>query len=264
MTKAERPHLLLTNDDGIAAPGLSALADILAPHYDTLIVAPDRERSATGHAITVLRDLRLERCDRNGKHWGWSFEGRPADCVKVAVTVVSKDRPFDLVVAGINMGQNLGLNVLYSGTVAAAREGVMLGIPAIAFSVSYSDPSDVRFDTAAKVALNLIRKVLKRGLPKDVLLNVNVPSIDFEDIQGHAVTRQGNSYYGDKFEHVEGRIEETSVVRNVGERFTASTLDDTDLDDRAVRNNQVSITPLHIDSTAHRHLSDLEDLIEPY
>lgn len=256
----DRPFILLTNDDGIDAPGLHALADVLSDDYDLLIVAPHTERSATGHSISVLRDLRLLPVERNGRPWGWSLEGTPADCVKVAVQFMQKQRPIDLVVSGMNRGQNLGINILYSGTVAAAREGVLLGYPAIAFSVVYRDPNRVRFDTGARVARELTAKTLRRGLPPEVLLNVNIPAIDFSDIAGYAITRQGNSGFRDRFEHVEGHPELNPLLRNVGDRFIKSTMEHHALDDQAIARNYVSITPLHIDTTAHRYLEDLEDL----
>ena len=133
MTEPRRPYVLLTNDDGVHAPGLHALADALEPFCDLTIVAPHRERSGAGHAITVLRDLRLEKYERHGSHWGWSFQGKPADCVKVAVATVSRERAFDMVLSGINRGQNLGVNVLYSGTVGAAREASELVTPSVPF-----------------------------------------------------------------------------------------------------------------------------------
>lgn len=263
MPDGPRPYLLLTNDDGIHAPGLEALADALEADYDLLIVAPHRERSGAGHSISVLKDLRLEEFHRDNRHWGWSFHGKPADCVKVALTVISKDRPFDLVLSGINRGQNLGINIIYSGTVAAAREAVIWGIPSMAFSVSFRDMNDVRFDTAAQVAADLTRRVLQRGLPPGIMLNVNVPPVSFDRIQGYAITRQGNSGFRDKFEHIESAPGAHRLVRNVGDRFFASTTDEHDLDDLAVKHNRVSITPLHVDSTAHEYLKELDDLTLP-
>lgn len=263
VSRNHRPYLLLTNDDGIDAPGLHALANALAGEYDLMIVAPHRERSGAGHAITVLRDLRLERFEREGIHWGWSFQGKPADCVKVAVTTISKNRPFDLVLSGINRGQNLGINVLYSGTVAAAREAVVLGLPAIAFSLSYLDLSDVRFDAAARVAADITARVLARGLPPGVFLNVNIPPVPFDSIQGYAITRQGDSSFRDRFEQIGGSPEGLPLYRNVGDRFHKSSSDDENLDDRAVKHGRVSITPLHLDTTAHHHLEGLRDLEGP-
>ncbi|MBI3735202.1 5'/3'-nucleotidase SurE [Candidatus Sumerlaeota bacterium] len=261
MTSACRPYLLLTNDDGIEAPGLQALADVLEPEFDLLIVAPHRERSATGHAISVMKDLRLERFHRHEAHWGWSFHGKPADCVKIGVTRIAKDRHVDLVVAGINKGQNLGINILYSGTVAAAREAAIFGVPAIAFSLAYRDIRKVDFTAAANIALDLTKKVIEKGLPPNVFLNVNVPSLPFEEIKGYAITRQGDSGFRDRFEHVEGHPEAGPMVyRNMGERFAPSTCEDADMDDRAIKAGKVSITPLHVDATAHYAIEGLKSL----
>lgn len=259
MEGGRRPHLLLTNDDGIDAPGLHALADELKEDFELLIVAPHRERSATGHAISVLKRLRLERFSREGVHWGWSFEGKPADCVKVALTQISKDRPIDLVLSGINLGQNLGINILYSGTVAAAREAVILGTPSIAFSLSYRDPQKIEFKTAARVARDLTHRVLEHGTRSDVFLNVNIPSISYEKIKGYTVTRQGMSCFPDQFEESIAEDEsEVQIFRNVGRKFNPSEPQDLEVDDHAVHSGYVSITPLHIDSTAHHALEDMK------
>jgi 5'-nucleotidase len=255
-----RPYILITNDDGIEAPGLQALADALDPYYDLVIVAPHRERSGAGHAISVLRDLKLEKFHRKETHWGWSFQGKPADCVKVGALVIAKDRPVDLVVSGINRGQNLGINVLYSGTVAGAREGVVLGIPSIAFSQTYRDLGNVQFESGGKVALEIVRRVLAQGLPKGIFLNVNIPDLPYGEIAGFEITRQGNSGFRDKFEHVEGHPEAGGLFRNVGDRFYKSTSEQIDLDDLAIKRKKVSITPLHIDATAHEYLTSLQTI----
>ncbi len=261
MSESRRPHLLLTNDDGIHAPGLRALADALAPNYDLLIVAPHRERSATGHAITVLRNLKLEKVIRDDRHWGWSFEGRPADCVKIALTRMELERPIDLVLSGINMGQNLGVNIHYSGTVAAAREAAINGVPSIAFSLAYRDVSKMDFAGAAKVALDLTRKFSAKHHKPNVFLNVNIPPIPYEEIKGTVITRQGDSGFRDRFERVAHPEENAhSIFRNVGERFAPSSRNDHDMDDHAVKAGKVSITPLHVDTTAHHALDHFRDL----
>lgn len=260
----KRPHLLITNDDGIDAPGLHALADALDDEFTILVVAPHRERSATGHAISVMKNLKLERYHRNGDHWGWSFQGKPADCVKVAVTVIAKDHPIDLVLSGINRGQNLGINILYSGTVAAAREGVVLGVPSIAFSLSYRNIHDMDWPGAAKIAADITRRVVRRGLPPGVFLNVNIPHSPGAGIAGYAITRQGMSGFRDRFELVPGEHAEGEMYRNVGERFAPSPSEDIDLDDRAIKRGMVSITPLHIDTTAHHVIHDLQDLAKDH
>lgn len=260
---ATRPYLLLTNDDGIDAPGLHALADALEPEFDLLIVAPHRERSATGHAISVMRDLRLEQFHRKGGHWGWSFQGKPADCVKIGLTRISPDRKIDLVVSGINRGQNMGINILYSGTVAAAREAAIWGFPAIAFSLAYKDLRSVNFDAAARVAAEVTRKAASHGMPKHIFLNVNVPPVPHEEIRGWEITRQGDSGFRDHFEHVGGEAHETHrLYRNIGERFTPSSREEIDLDDHALARNMVSITPLQVDATALGAIEGLRDLVQ--
>lgn len=279
MPKKNRPYILITNDDGIEAPGIEALADALSPDYDLLIIAPHRERSATAHAITILRALKLEKYSRNGSPFGWAFGGKPADCVKVGVKLLARDRPVDLVIAGINKGQNLGRNILYSGTVGAAREGVLMGVPSIAFSLTFLNINEVDFSASALVAREITARAIEHGMPEGVFLNVNVPPCSFSEIQGYAITRQGTSGFTDKFIHASPDdmadlrklrdIEEAHLgpdgdewmLRNVGARFERSTDDADNLDDHAVYSNKVSITPLHIDTTAHHHLKNLEHML---
>lgn len=279
MPKKNRPYILITNDDGIEAPGIEALADALSPDYDLLIIAPHRERSATAHAITILRALKLEKYSRNGSPFGWAFGGKPADCVKVGVKLLAHDRKLDLVIAGINRGQNLGRNILYSGTVGAAREGVLMGVPSIAFSLTFLNINDVDFAASALVAREITARAIEHGMPDGVFLNVNVPPCSFADIRGYAITRQGTSGFKDKFIHAGPDdmadlkrlrdVEEAHLgpdgdewmLRNVGARFERSTDDADNLDDHAVYSNKVSITPLHVDTTAHHHLESLEHML---
>ncbi|MCE5228872.1 5'/3'-nucleotidase SurE [bacterium] len=261
-TQTGRPHVLITNDDGIEAPGIAALAEALRPEADLTIVAPARENSGMGHAITVLRDLRFEPFHRDGMLWGYGLEGTPADCVKIAVQVLAADRPFDLVVSGINAGQNCGINILYSGTVAAAREAAVLGLPAFAVSLLYHDAGDLYFDTAGRVALDVMRMVRRRGLPRGVMLNVNVPPLPYESIKGWVVTRMGESGYADLFLHEPGQADEPAIYRNVGKGFEPSTIVHGDaarpLDDIALYEDNVSITPLMFDLTAHDFLGEVD------
>lgn len=264
MTKQNaRPHILVTNDDGIEAPGIAALAEALRAEADVTIVAPARENSGMGHAITVLRDLRFEPVHKNGMLWGYGLEGTPADCVKIAVQVLAADRPFDQVVSGINAGQNCGINILYSGTVAAAREAAILGLPAIAVSLLYEEISHTPFDTAGRVALDVVRMVRERGLPRGVMLNVNVPPLPYEELKGWAITRMGESGYADLFLHEPGEAGAPSIYRNVGKGFAPSTIAHGDsnrpLDDIALYDNHVSITPLMFDLTAHDFMDRLDE-----
>jgi 5'-nucleotidase len=242
-----RPLILVSNDDGIHAAGLAALADGLAGIGDIVVVAPDRERSATGHALTLGRPLRasLVRPD-----W-FSVDGTPTDCVALAVMELLPRRP-DLVVAGINHGANLGDDVTYSGTVASAIEATLQTLPAIAVSVAGEGPFD--FAVAAACAVRVAEEVLRRGLPRDTLLNVNVPNLPREAVRGVKVTRQGRRVYSE------------SVVRNVDPRGrvyywiggSASEWEPgEDTDHAAIGAGFVSITPLHLDLTNHRVLDEM-------
>lgn len=254
----QHPHVLMTNDDGIEARGLHMLADTLQPEADVSVVAPCTERSATGHGISLLKDLQLETFHRNGTFWGWKLDGTPADCVKVAVLMLSKDRPYDLVISGINPGVNAGLNILYSGTVAAAREAALLGVPAMAVSLYYTDPNNQPFETAARVALDAYRIVRRRGLPRGIILNINVPPVAYEALRGWRVTRMGDSFYSDLFVHQPGQEEiATGTYRNVGDRWRPSQGEGEDLDDRVLNEGYVSVTPMQFDLTAHAFLPHL-------
>jgi 5'-nucleotidase len=257
----QRPHVLLTNDDGIEAEGLRVLAAALEPIADLTIVAPIAERSGTGHAISFLKDMLCIPYERGGRAWGWALDGMPADCVKVAALRLAV-RPIDLVIAGINCGQNAGANVHYSGTVGAAREAALMGLPAIALSLRYHDLKDLPFDTAARVGVELARLVLAHGLPPGVLLNVNVPPVPYKKLRGWTVTRMGTAGYTDRLLYqpsVDGR---PAVFRNVGDRWVLSADGEDAADDRVLENNCVSITPLECDQTAHAHLAGLHAMLD--
>lgn len=256
---AARPCILLTNDDGITAPGLHAMADALRPLADLVICAPNTECSGQGHAITVLKDMDLIAHQRGGEFFGWGLCGTPADCVKVALTVLFKDRPIDLVISGINRGQNAGINVLYSGTAAAAREAAILGRPAIAMSQFYEDENYIPFETSARVGAEMARMALRHGMPRGVMLNVNVPPRPYEALQGWEVTRMGNSGYSDAFDRQPGDEERHAIYRNIGTEWYPSTPEADDYDDSALMKGYVSITPLHFDLTAYDFLHPLHD-----
>jgi 5'-nucleotidase len=264
-TKAlSRPHVLLVNDDGIEAPGLAAMAAALAPLADLTIVAPRHEQSGMSHALTILKDLHLERYLRDGRHWGWALAGTPVDCVKVALVDMKHARPIDVVVSGINRGQNTGIDILYSGTVAAAREASVIGLPSIAVSLLYRDPNHLPFDVAARVGVEVFQRVLRRGLPRGVLLNVNVPPIAYDAIRGRRVTRMGNAFYEDLYIRLEDEIErdaddpnQPGLRQNVGKTRLPSHPPADDLDDHALADDCVSITPLQVDLTANGFLPEL-------
>lgn len=250
---AKRPHILLTNDDGIDAPGLRVMRDALQEVGELTVCAPCAERSASGHAVSVNVALRFEERRENGALWGYALDGSPADCVKFALTALDIPKP-DLLVSGINPGANTGNNILYSGTVAAAIEGAMYGVPSIALSVSRGDlvkRGETCYDAAADFAPRIARLVLEKGLPPRTILNVNVPNMPAEEIEDVAITKQGRAWFIDNFERGEGDGGEATYI-NVGAQWVSSSDQDADdADDQVVRHKRISITPLHYDLTRH-------------
>jgi 5'-nucleotidase len=252
-----RPLILLTNDDGIGAPGLNALREAVARIAAVEVVAPERPCSAAGHAVSVLKDMSFRRIELGDGFREHSLMGMPADCVKLAVTKLFDARP-DLIISGINRGSNVANNILYSGTVAAALEGAMLGVPSIAISLSYdnSDPI-LHFETAAEFAVRLAPSVIARGLPKGTILNVNVPNRKSEEVRGVVVSRQGEGMYIDVMEPSGGNGE-IEAFRNVGEVMVYSA-QGRDCDDVVVRDGFISITPLRYDLTDHGYRDTLRN-----
>ncbi|GAB4312224.1 MAG: 5'/3'-nucleotidase SurE [Candidatus Sumerlaeia bacterium] len=251
-------HILVSNDDGIDAPGLAALVEALHSVGRVTVVAPARERSAVGHAISVYNDLMLhKKYSEDGTLFGYALDGTPADCVKWAVTTLLRDDPADLVVSGINWGQNIGNNIIYSGTVAAAREGAMFGIPSMAVSLSALRSETPHFMTAAAFAAQLAPLLKEVHLPPGVLLNVNVPNLPRHQVQGIVVSRMGKAMFLDEFE-IAGDKAEFVAVRNVGKRFLPTEGGAEDHDDQVLQANKISITPLQYDLTHHDYRRELE------
>ncbi len=243
--------ILVTNDDGITSPGLHALYDELKRLDQVIVVAPDAERSAVGHAITVTTPLRVQEFRRGEEVMGFATNGTPADCVKIAVRTLL-DPPPDLVVSGINRGSNMGTNVIYSGTVSAATEARILGIPSLAISLDTHGNADWTY--AAVVGRRLAAQVLEHGLPPRVLLNVNVPNLPASRIRGLRVTRQGDSRF------VEGFVVREDPRRQPYYWLTGSYEvddDDPETDGWAVANGYVSVTPISFDLTAHAARAEL-------
>jgi len=189
--------ILLTNDDGINAPGIYALWRELRKIGEISIVAPETEQSAIGHAITLSNPLRLREVYRDSSFYGYSVNGTPADCVKLGVTAIFKEPP-DIVISGINLGPNLGVDVMYSGTVSAATEGTIIGIPSIAVSLAIRREPDFRF--AAAFARALCLEVKEKSIPAGILLNVNIPAVPLAKVKGVKITRQGKARFKDTFE----------------------------------------------------------------
>jgi 5'-nucleotidase len=245
------PRILITNDDGIYSEGIRKLADALRDLGDITIVAPDREQSAASHALTLNRPLRLLQLQENE----WIVDGTPTDCVNLAVNGILARRP-TLVVSGINKGANLGDDVTYSGTVSAAMEGTLLGIPS--FAISLLGREGFRFDVAAAFARRLAAWVLERGLPSDTLLNVNVPApVDGQPVRGFALTRMGRRRYGDAIvEKVDPRGKKYYWIG--GEELEFEEAEGTDF--HAVSQGLISVTPIHLDLTNYRSFEALRAL----
>lgn len=246
-------RVLLTNDDGIQAPGLDALRKALGEIAEIVVVAPDRERSATGHGITVYYPIRVDEfCFVDGCGQGWVVDGTPADSVKLAICALL-DRPPDLVVSGINRGPNLGTDVLYSGTVSAALEGAVLGIPSLAVSLDTYD-SQADYSYAATFTRDLCQHLLEGGLSPDILLNINIPALPSQEIAGVKFTKLGIRRYDDVFTARKDPRGKTYFWL-AGEVIDEEQDEDTDV--MAVKNNYISITPLHFDLTNYQLLQRL-------
>lgn len=247
-----RPTALVCNDDGISAPGLAELANSLSHDFDVTVIAPATQMSAVGHAITIHTPLRVSEFFKEGKFFGYSVHGTPADCVKLALRSLLPAKP-DIIVSGINHGGNTSTSIIYSGTVSAATEGTFLGIPSIAISLStYAIPD---FGVAAKFASFISKLVLEKGLPNGVLLNVNIPAIPASEIKGVKVTKMGNSVWDDAFEHRKDPHNQTYYWLT-GKLMIVD--DDETQDEIAVTNQYISITPIQFDLTAYSFLKELE------
>lgn len=236
--------VLITNDDGIASAGLSALVSAIKGIADVIVVAPDTEQSAVGHAITVSFPLRVTEIR---KDW-YSVSGTPADCVKLAVKEIMKDPP-SMVISGINLGPNTGTHIIYSGTISAATEATILGIPAFAISLgTYVNPD---FTYAAEFSKRLALLIKENGLPKGVLLNVNIPAVPKAEIKGIHLTIQGETKF---IGALEKRIDPRGKTYYWLTPEIVEVSGGPELDTIALRNNEISITPLHYDMTARDSL----------
>ena len=245
-------RILLTNDDGIRAKGISALCEAIKEIAEVVVVAPETEQSAVGHAITLFDPLRVQEVKNNGKPFGYAVNGTPADCVKIAVKAIM-EKPPHLIISGINLGANMGTDVIYSGTISAATEGTILGITSFAISLdTFSNPD---FSYAATFAKRLALLVIEKGLPHGTSLNVNVPAVPEDRIKGVVITRQGKSRFVEGFDR---RVDPRDHVYywQTGKVMIEDV--DEDADRVAVNNNMVSITPIHYDLTDHKSLEELK------
>lgn len=241
-------RILLSNDDGYFAPGLKALADAISTVAEVIVVAPDRNRSGASNSLTLDRPLTV----RTGSNGFLYVNGTPTDCVHLALTGLMSEPP-DMVISGINDGANMGDDTIYSGTVAAAMEGYLLGIPSIA--VSMSQHAATHFETAAHYALELVKQFQKDAFPPPILLNVNVPDIPLSEIKGKTITRLGKRHKAEPvIRNTTPRGETVYWVGAAGDAQDAG--EGTDF--YAVANGLVSITPLQVDLTQHQQIAALK------
>ncbi len=245
---AERLIILATNDDGIHSKGMTALARALQGVGVVFVVAPDREKSAVAHSLTLHRPLRVEKIKKNF----YAVDGTPADCVHLGVNAILPERP-RLIVSGINKGGNLGDDITYSGTVSAAFEGTLLGIPS--FAISLVSRSHFKFDGAASFAAKVARQIVVKGLLKDTLLNINVPNLDKEKIKTYKITQQGRWVHNQSavVEKVDPRGKKYYWIG--GGELVFDKRRGTDFE--AVSRGYISITPLHLDLTHYPSIGPL-------
>ncbi len=248
-------RFLLTNDDGIYARGLAALYRELSRDAECIVVAPEIEQSAVGHAITISRPLMVRKARKNGNFLGYAVAGTPADCVKIGICELAGG-PVDLVISGINRGANVGINVIYSGTVSAATEAAIQGIPSIAISLDTRQEGD--FSTAARFARRMAAFTLEHPLPH-VALNVNVPAIPEEEIRGIVVAKQGRARLMESFDR---RIDPRENIYYWLAGETELPLhEDEESDASALKRGMITITPICYDLTRHDLIDGLKDRV---
>lgn len=242
------PTILISNDDGINSEGLHKLHETLKELGEVFVVAPDRDQSAVSHSLSLYRPLRIERISDNV----YTVDGTPTDCINIAVNGILKDRKIDIVVSGINKGENLGDDITYSGTVSAAMEGALLGVPSIA--VSLATKVDFNFEAAAYYSRLIAEYVLHSKLPPATILNVNVPHMPRGDIRGVLVTRQGKRVYGEPIvEKVDPRGKKYYWIGG----YELGSVDIENSDITAVKSGYVSVTPISLDLTDYGFLDKL-------
>ncbi|MFN2394837.1 MAG: 5'/3'-nucleotidase SurE [Bacteroidales bacterium] len=250
----QKPVILVTNDDGIMAPGIRNLISFMLDIGEVVVVAPDKGQSGMGHAVTITHPIRLEKIAVNGDHQEYSCSGTPVDCVKLAVNKVLHRKP-DILVSGINHGSNASINVIYSGTMSAAIEGAMEGIPSIGFSL-LDFRLNADFVAARKLIQQIVRNVLKHGLPKGNCLNVNIPAVKEDEIRGIRICRQANANWVEEFDHrKDPRGKDYYWL--TGKFQLHEDVDETD--EWALANKYISVVPIQFDFTAHKLIPELKN-----
>lgn len=250
----KKPLILVVNDDGITAPGIQALIGFVKDFGEVIVVAPDKAQSGMGHAITINSTLRLNEHPNTHKVEAYSCSGTPVDCVKFGTKVVAKNRKIDLVVSGINHGTNSSINVIYSGTMSAAVEGSLEGIPSIGFSLD-NHALDADFSACEDIVKSIVTDVLENGLKNGYSLNVNIPNAPKEEIKGIKVCRQAKAYWDETFDERKDP-HGGSYYWLTGEFVYRDKGEDTDI--WALRNNFVSVVPTKYDLTDYEGIKDLK------
>lgn len=250
----QKPLILITNDDGIFSKGIRSLCEVAKAFGEVVLVAPDSPQSGMGHAITINHPLRLDKSQIFPEIKAFSCTGTPVDCVKLGIYEVLNRKP-DLIVSGVNHGANTSTNVLYSGTMSAAVEGAMEGIPSIGFSLCAFD-ADADFSVAMKVATTLIEKALKDGMPKGVCLNVNVPEIEASEFKGIRVCKGAHAFWEDRFDKREDQFGKPYYWLT-GDFMNQDKGKDTDL--HWIDNGYATIVPIKFDMTAYEVMNELEN-----
>ena len=246
-------RILVTNDDGILAPGIVALAGAAAEFGEVVVIAPDRNNSGVSSAISLEQPLRVTEIRSN---W-FQLNGTPADCAKLALSGFLKEEP-QMVISGINAGQNLGDDVIYSGTVGAAIEGRFLGLPSLAFSLAAHD-GVMHYDTAAKVARKIIKHLMAYPLDGNMILNINVPNVPFDQIAGFQVTRQGDRHFSEPLKPtLDGRNKEIYWLGEAGKIRDGSL----GTDFHAISTHHVSVTPIKVDLTDHARINSVNTWLQ--
>lgn len=248
-------QILVTNDDGIMAPGIQELAKKMATLADVIMVAPSEEKSAIGHGITIFEPIRVKKMSFTGIKQAWAVSGTPADCVKLAIKEFCSD--CRLVISGINKGPNLGTDVLYSGTVSAAIEASIMGIPSLAISLASNESCD--FSMAGDISLMLARYLYENqnSLPPRTLLNVNVPAVEKDKVQGVKITNLGIREYENDFDK---RVDPRgNIYYWLAGKIVPHGYQDTNIDIVAVEQNYISVSPLHFDLTNYKIIEKVKE-----
>ncbi|MCM8817908.1 MAG: 5'/3'-nucleotidase SurE [Candidatus Omnitrophica bacterium] len=245
--------ILLTNDDGIFSDGLKCLYNQLKNIGKIYVIVPEIEKSATSHSINLFSPIRIKKIEINGIS-SFIVNGTPVDCVKIGIKKIIKEK-IDMVVSGINPGPNLGMDILYSGTVSAASEGAILGIPSI--SVSIADYKNFKFDSASIITVKIIEKLKKVKFPKDTILNINIPNKNLEEIKGIKITFQSESRFSEEYEK---RIDPRGNIYFWLKGTFKEKTKDKGSDVEAIKNGYVSITPIHLKLTDYSFFKKLKKI----